>query len=104
MEKEAQKLLKEKFDAYKAEYSQKDTKEERKSELISLMQNNLKERSGKDHGTIDCFGSEHSLDSTNVEDLYTIDGALNAEYSKKRLTEAAEIARHGKNNATDSKL
>lgn len=90
--------LKVQFNDYKAEYSDKDTKEERRKELIPLMQVNLQERSGKDIGYIKCIdGKEHSLTSDNVEDLYDIDGTLNAEFSKKIMTDVADNARKDAN-------
>lgn len=94
MEKEEFRRSKKQFDDFKAEYSCRKTTDERKKALIPLMQMNLKERCGKDSGTIVCDdGREHSLTSNNVEDLFAIDGALNAEASKNKLTETADISR-----------
>lgn len=86
--------LKEEFGKFKAEYSSNETTEERKVELILLMQKNLKERCGKEDGVIMCHdGKSYSLSSTFVEDLYTIDGFLNGEFSKKIMKEKADIER-----------
>ena len=87
-------ILKTQFNSFKVEYSNKDMKEERRKVLITLMQENLKKRCGKDGGFIECLdGKEHSLTSENVEDLYAIDGSLNADACKNELTEAADFAR-----------
>ena len=98
MEKSELLKLKAQFNDYKAEYSDKETKEERRKVLIPLMQTNLKERCGKDCGSIMCIdGNEHSLTSDNVEDLYAIDGTLNVEVVKNKVTEFANKARKGAN-------
>ena len=92
-------ILKDHFCEYKAEYSDKNTKEERKKKLIQMMQTNLKERCGKDCGYIKGLdGKDYSLTSDNVKELYAIDGALNAETSKTKMTENSDIARKSAND------
>ena len=94
MEKSEIMKLKAQFDNYKAEYSNIETKEERKKELIPFMQANLQKRSGKDEGCIMCIdGKEYSLTSDNVEDLYAIHGTLIAESSQNKVTEVADESR-----------
>lgn len=94
MEKSEILKLKAQFDDYKAEYSNIETKEKRKKELIPLKQANLQKRSGKDDGNIMCIdGKEYSLTSDNVEDLYAIHGTLIAESSQNKVTEVADESR-----------
>lgn len=96
MEKSEFLKLKKDFSDYKEEYCNKDTSGERKRELLSLMQTNLKERCGKDSGSISCLdGKEHSLTSEFVEDLYAIDGYINEYYSEDIMTKVADVARKG---------
>lgn len=81
-------MLEEQFNEIKLEYSSIETTQERKNELITLMQDNLKERSGKTSGKISCLdGNDYSLDSDNAEHLYAIDGVLRAEKIKKHMSE-----------------
>ena len=80
------------FDEYKNEYSRKGTTEDRKKELIGLMQENLKNRG--EYKTVFCINDqEFSVDSKNVEDLYAIDGFLRQEESQKEMSASAEMAR-----------
>lgn len=88
------------FGDLKCEYSQKDTNENRKKELISLMQQNLKGRTGEDSWIIKCIdGKEYSLNSNNVEDLYAIDGTLKNNASQQRLTEVADDTRKAQSDS-----
>ena len=98
------------FDEYKNEYSRKGTTEDRKKELIGLMQENLKNRG--EYQTVFCINDqEFSIDSKNVEDLYAIDGFLRQEESQKEMSASAEMARqkalsnnkYGPNNPYPSK-
>lgn len=98
MDKEEIKELKKLFGCYKAEYSNRTTTNERKNTLVSLMKENLKKRNKKNCDTIVCLDrKERSLASTNVEDLYAIDGALNAADSSERLTVIADDIRNEAN-------
>lgn len=51
----------------------------RKTELIKLMQENLKQRYGKNCGSIKCLdNNDYSLDTDIVSELIAIDAALKA--------------------------
>lgn len=72
--------LQKQFEDLKAKYSIQGISDEDKRSLVVEMQNNLKERLGRENTS--CFGldrKEHHLDSENVEELYAIDGALRAQ-------------------------
>lgn len=87
-------MLEQQFDEYKAEYSNFRTRQERKNELIALMQENLKERCGLDICTIACLDEhEYSIESENVEDLYVIDGFLRSEEGRIQLSAIGDIER-----------
>lgn len=87
-------MLEQQFDEYKAEYSRVETTDERKNELIVLMQGNLKRRWGHDNRTISCLdGQDHSLDSENVKDLYAIDGFLKSEEKRNQMSAMCDRAR-----------
>lgn len=82
------------FEELKAEYSNLETSEERKSILIELMQENLKKRIGGGPTVMKCLDlMEHSVDSDNVEDLYAIDGYLRAKRSEEVMGVLSETAR-----------
>lgn len=95
------------FEELKAEFSKPETNDHRKKELITLMQENLKKRCGKDCGTIKCLDNkEYSLDSDNPSDLFAIDAKLRAEdfsarndlFSEKARTAVLEHNKYGPNN------
>lgn len=82
------------FDEYKREISLSGTTKSRKIELIKLMQENLKQRCGKESGTVKCLnGKEYSLDSENVSELYAIDGAMKESKNREKRDEASKKAR-----------
>ena len=92
-------MLEEQFNEYKAEYSRIETTEERKSELIVLMQSNLKNRSSQEGCTVDCLdGREYSLDSKNVEHLYAIDAFLRFEKRKNQQSAISDTVRQQAQN------
>lgn len=94
MKKMMLKKLERVFNEYKEEYSHPETTDNRKQALIQLMQENLKERWGKEGDLITCLdGQEYSLKSNIVTDLYAIDGALKAETCSNEMTEIAVISR-----------
>lgn len=95
-------MMEQQFDKYKAEYSSVETTNERKNELLGLMQENLRGRIGQGDSTVVCLdGQEYSIDSVNVEDLYAIDGFLRSEKRSNQLSAIGDIARLqtlGRNN------
>ena len=95
-------MMEQRFDEYKAEFSRVDTTNERRNELIVLMQEDLRERIGQSDSTVVCLDRQkHSIDSVNVEDLYAIDGFLRSEEGRNQLSAMGDIARLqnlGRNN------
>ena len=82
------------FNDYRREFSLDNATEVRKTELIKLMQENLKKRIGDGPSFIICLDLlEHSVDSDNVEDLYTIDGYLREKRSEEVMGVLSETAR-----------
>lgn len=83
-----------KFSTYKSEYSCLETTDERKAELLKLMQEDLKSRSHQEGNVFVCLdGVEHSVDSKNVEDLYAIDGLINFEDTREQQSSINDKAR-----------
>lgn len=84
------------FQKYKGEYSQENTTEDRKTKLISLMQENLRQRLGKGRSSLVCHDEkEHSVESENVSDLYAIDGELNLKNSSAKMNKDSDTIRGG---------
>ena len=82
------------FEEYKREYSLPETEESRKTELLKLMQENLKQRCGKDGGTIKCLDEKnYSLDSDEESELSIIDSYLRELKRKKERDDISEKAR-----------
>lgn len=82
------------FQEYKGEYSQENTTEDRKTELISLMRENLRQRLGEGRSSLPCRdGKEHSVESENVSDLYAIDGELNLRNSSAKMNKNSDTIR-----------
>ena len=80
------------FQELKAEFSFPETCEDRKKELIILMQENLKQRCDEESGIVKCLdGKNHSLDSDDVGELSVIDSYLRGLERKKERDEISEI-------------
>ena len=83
-----------KFEDLKAEYSNRNTTEIRKKELIAQMQDNLSARRIDDSTTIKCLnGIEYSFESNNVVDLYAIDAKLKYDANNKSRQINSDIIR-----------
>lgn len=79
------------FAELKAEYSLPKTTEMHKKELILFMQENLKQRCGKENGTIKCLdGNKYSIVYDNVGELYAIEAALNDADRRKQFDKMSE--------------
>lgn len=81
------------FNDYRREFSLGNATEVRKTELIKLMQENLKKRIGNGPTVMILNSMEHSVDSDKVEDLYAIDGYLRAKRSEEVMGVLSETAR-----------
>jgi len=82
------------FQKYKSEYHQQTTTSDRKEQLISLMQENLKARLGGKSDSVLCLdGRYHSICSDKVEELYAIDAKLNNVASSDKMSSIADTFR-----------
>lgn len=87
-------MLEQQFVEYKAEFSRLETTAERKNELITLMQENLRERNNQGNRIFVCLdGQEYSLDSDIVEHLYAIDGLFKSQNRGSQLSAIGNITR-----------
>ncbi|MBO4871489.1 MAG: hypothetical protein J5565_05855 [Muribaculaceae bacterium] len=82
------------FEELNREYSLSQTTESRKTELLKLMQENLKQRCGKDSAIVKCMDDkDYSPESDNVSELYAIDAALKETEKRKDRDNVSDAIR-----------
>lgn len=99
-------MLKDLFDEDCKEYFSKETPEDRKQELVELMQKNLQERLETDNTVVGLDGKEYSVSSENVSDLLAIhrklinDVSMNtiSEIGERKRKDAEDTNKYGPNN------
>ena len=84
---------KKKFNELYNEYFSEVTQEDRKQELVELMQQRLRDRLGTDNTVVGLDGKEYSVSSENVSDLLAIHRKLINDVSMNTISEIGERKR-----------